>query len=167
MASVRNDNPLGPVKAGQEGIDFLVNQTARAFGARLSKQIEHYGLDTGCYTVLRHLVREIEATPDGVAVSDLSRKLNLSHKVLAESARRLERDGWIAIGSAGERGTVLRPTRRAFSVVPVLIDASRWMLEGALNGFSAEEIEQLSDYLRRVIRNLDAPLGEDEGPLGG
>ena len=66
------DASLGPVKAGQEGIGFLVHQAARAFDARLTSTISQYGLDTDQFTVIRHLVREIDSVPDGVRVSELS-----------------------------------------------------------------------------------------------
>ena len=62
-----------PVKAGQEGIGFLVNQTTRAFGREMSKTISNYGLNTDDYTALRHMVRETALWPDGVDAPGLGR----------------------------------------------------------------------------------------------
>jgi hypothetical protein len=39
------------------------------------------------------------------------------------------------------------------------------MLEQALNDLSREEIDTLADLLTRILQNLHAYLGEDEGPL--
>ena len=114
--------------------------------------------------VLRHLLREIDSSPEGVTVSALSRKLLLEPQELTEASARLERDGWLKSTGFGP-DAALKPTAKAFKVEPVLHAASRWMLEEALNGFSREEIEQLSALLKRVLRNMDAPLGSDEGPL--
>jgi hypothetical protein len=72
----------GPLKAGQEGIAFLVNQASRAFNVRLSETISQYGLDTEEYVVLRHLVREIATSPGGVPLSALSAKLNVPVPIL-------------------------------------------------------------------------------------
>jgi DNA-binding MarR family transcriptional regulator len=152
------------LKAGQEGIAFLVNQTSRGFKVRLSETISQYGLDTEQYTVLRHVLREISASPGGVPVSELSANLNVPVPIIEAASRKLERDGWLDTKVVGP-GLLLLPTRRATAQATVLADASLWMLEGALNGFSHDEIDQLSELLKRIVRNLDVPLGEDEGPL--
>ncbi len=153
-----------PIKAGQEGVGFLVNQTTRAFAQRMSREIGQFNIQLPGYVVLRHLLREIDASPEGVSATDLGRKLILGPQEILDAAERLERDGWVRLSGAGSE-TLLRPTAKAFKVAPVLASASRWMLEEALNGFSRAEIEQLSALLRRVLSNLDAPLGPDEGPL--
>jgi DNA-binding MarR family transcriptional regulator len=153
-----------PIKSGQEGIGFLVNQTSRAFAQRMSKEIGQFNLELPGYVVLRHLLREIDASPDGVQVGDLAKKVLLDPRELTEASARLERDGWLKSAGFGVHA-LLKPTAKAYKVEPVLSAASRWMLHEALNGFSRDEIEDLTSLLKRILRNLDAPLGTDEGPL--
>jgi DNA-binding MarR family transcriptional regulator len=153
------------LKAGQEGVGFLVNQTTRAFSWHISKEIRQFNIQLPGYVVLRHLLREIEASPNGVPVPDLAEKLLMDPALVLDAAERLERDGWLKMAGMGAHST-LKPTAKAYKIAPVLASASRWMLEEALNGFSRDEIDQLSSMLRRILRNLDAPLGKDEGPLG-
>jgi DNA-binding MarR family transcriptional regulator len=153
-----------PIKSGQEGIGFLVNQTSRAFAQRMSKEIGQFNLELSGYVVLRHLLREINASPDGVSVGDLAKKVLLDARDITEASARLERDGWLKSAGFGAHA-LLKPTAKAYKVEPVLSAASRWMLHEALNGFSRDEIEELSSQLKRILRNLDAPLGSDEGPL--
>jgi MarR family transcriptional regulator, transcriptional regulator for hemolysin len=164
MESSNSNSNSAPVKAGQEGVAFLVNQASRAFKVRLTETIEQYGLDTDEYTVLRHVLRKIEVSPDGVSAADLSANLNVPLPIIHDASLRLERDGWLSV-SNDAAGMMLTPTRRARSQVSVLADASQWMLEGALNGFSRDEIQTLTQMLQRVVRNLNAPIGQDEGPL--
>ena len=59
----------------------------------------------------------------------------------------------------------MKPTANALKIGPVLSESSRWMLDQALKGFSPAEVDQLAEYLKRILTNLDAPLGDDEGPL--
>jgi DNA-binding MarR family transcriptional regulator len=154
-----------PIKSGQEGIGFLVNQTARAFGQHITQEIRQFNLQLPGYVLLRHLLREINVASEGVTVLKLSTKVLLDPHDVAETAERLERDGWIKQEGYGEEAR-LKPTAKAFRVEPVLSASSHWMLEEALNGFSREEIGQLSSLLQRILHNLDAPVGTDEGPLG-
>jgi DNA-binding MarR family transcriptional regulator len=153
------------VKAGQSGVGFMLNQASRALNAEMAPVVANYGLDLSMYTVIRHLLREMAEMPDGVPPAVLSRKLNMPLVAVEDAASRLERDGWIE-RAAAEGGIVLCPTRKARAAEPVLVDASRWLLERTLNGFSREEIEQFTVFMRRVLDNLGAPQGEDEGPLG-
>jgi DNA-binding MarR family transcriptional regulator len=155
---------LGPVRAGQEGVGFLISQASRALQARIAEKVSQYGLDMDRYTVLRHVVREISAYPDGVSVEGLSSKLNIPASVIEGASVRLQSDGWLETSATGFE-LLMVPTHRALAQAPVLTDASRWMLEEALNGFSREEIEDLTALLNRVLRNLRGAIGEDEGPL--
>jgi DNA-binding MarR family transcriptional regulator len=152
------------VEAGQEGIACLLRRAGRALDAQFSAAIQEYGLDLGSYEVLHHVLLETQEAPDGVFVRELMRVMNAPADRVVAMLQRLERDGWIRTSGAPELMTVV-PTRRTHSLARVWADASHWIREGALNGLSAEEIDQLAGLLRRVTHNLDAALGEDARPL--
>ncbi len=162
--TARTYGAADPIKAGQSGVGFLVNQTSRAFGKAMAKELRQFNIQLPGYVVLRHLTREAQASPDGVSVESLAEKLMLEPAEIEEASERLARDGWLKMTGAGPTAR-LKPTAKTHKIAPVLSAASRWMLEEALNGFSREEIDQLTALLRRVLTNLEAPLGEDEGPL--
>ena len=153
-----------PIKAGQLGVGFLVNQTARALGNRMGKDASQYNLSVDGYTFLRHLLRETGESLESVSVSTLSETLLIPVPRLIETGAVLQRDGWVTVEGEGKRTSYL-PTPGARKLTPALAASSRWLLEEALNGFSREEIDALSTALTRVLNNLGAPLGEDEGPL--
>ena len=160
MEELSQDADHGCVKTGQEGVAFLVQQASRAFDAQISAMISQYGLDSDAYKILRHTMRGIQASPDGILLAELGRELNIPIHELADTSRRLERDGWLKTHGA-ETLMRIMPTRRAVSTAPVLADVSHWMHEGALNGFSHEEIDQLTAFLKRVAHNLELALGQD------
>jgi DNA-binding MarR family transcriptional regulator len=154
----------GSVEAGQAGVACLLRRAGRALDAQFSAAIQEYGLDLGSYEVLHNVLLETENAPDGVLVRELMRVLNVSADRIVAILQRLERDGWIQTSGAPEVMRVV-PTRRAHSLERVWTDASHWIREGALNGLSAEEIDQLASLLHRVTHNLDAALGGDTRPL--
>jgi DNA-binding MarR family transcriptional regulator len=152
------------VEDGQEGIACLLRRAGRALDAQFSAAIQEYGLDLGAYEVLHHVLLETGDASDGVLARDLMRVLSTSADRIVAILQRLERDGWIRTSGAPEVMRVI-PTRRTHSLARVWADASHWIREGALNGLSADEIEQLASLLRRVTHNLDAAVGGDARPL--
>jgi DNA-binding MarR family transcriptional regulator len=152
------------VEAGQEGVACLLRRAGRTLDAQFSTAIQEYGLDLGSYEVLHHVLLESEKAPDGVLVRELMRVLNASADRIVAILKRLERDEWIRTSGAPEVMKVV-PTRRTQSLARVWADASHWIREGALNGLSAEEIDQLASLLQRVTHNLDVALGGDARPL--
>jgi DNA-binding MarR family transcriptional regulator len=154
----------GSVEAGQAGVACLLRRAGRALDAQFSAAIQEYGLDLGSYEVLHHVLLETEKASDGVLVRELMRVLSVSADGIVAILQRLERDGWIRTSGAPEVMRVV-PTRRTHSLARVWADASHWIREGALNGLSAEEIDQLASLLQRVTHNLDGALDGNTRPL--
>jgi DNA-binding MarR family transcriptional regulator len=152
------------LETGQEGVAHLLRRAGCALDVQFSAVIQEYGLDMGAYEVLHHVLRETEGESDGILVRDLMRLLNVSADRVVATLQRLERDGWVETSGALEMLRVA-PTRRTHSLSRVWADASHWIREGALNGLSAEEIDQLAALMRRVTHNLDTTLGDKSTPL--
>jgi len=151
------------VKVGQEGVGFLVNQAARSFQRHISNELRQFNITLPGYVVLRHLLRETDAAPCGVAVSDMACRLLLEPREVVDAAARLNRDGWLKMQGSGD-SALLRPTAKAHKIEPVFAASSRWMLQQALNGFSRAEIEEFTSLLLRVLRNMDSPPRQGRGP---
>lgn len=149
-------NPAGdPIRVGREGISYLVSITARALSAEFDDALRHHHLDHGRFIVLRNVLRDSVDRPDGVCVRELADKLIIPADVLAERGRQLSFAGLLTLRGTGE-DMLLLPTSKALSLLPVLLDATRWTSERALNSFSREEIETLSSMLHRMMGNLGA-----------
>jgi DNA-binding MarR family transcriptional regulator len=121
--------------------------------ASFDNALHMHDLDHTRLIILRNVIRDTDADPSGVSVRTLSERLFFSRELLEDRCKALEHAGLIEISSAAD-DWVLRPTAKGRKLLPVLIDAARWTHEQALNGFSNEEVRELSDALRRVMANL-------------
>lgn len=144
-----------PIRADRGGVGFLLNQAARAVRVKLVEDLRHHDLTDTDFIIIRNVLDGHEERSDVVKTSDISASLNIPRVALNQSARRLERLGWLEVtGSGDDLG--LAPTQKTLTTVPVIADTARWALERALNGFSRDEIVALSDMLERIIRNSGA-----------
>lgn len=142
------------IRVGRLGIAFLVHKSARALGVAFDDELKPYGLDHARLVVLRNVLRQAESHPTGVSAAELAKDLIIPLDVFLERCALLERDHWLVVHGSGAKTRVL-PTPKASATLPVLIDATRWTMESALNGFDAAEIETLTALLRRLLVNLD------------
>jgi DNA-binding FadR family transcriptional regulator len=141
-----------PENQRQQGIGFLLNQSARNLRNRLAAELANHGLDDATYIVLRNAAPpdETAATPAGIASS-----LHMPIESIREAVARLARDGWIVPGAGeGTDSAELRLSDKAVRLMPGFEDIGHWTIESALNGFTAAEIAELSDFLERILNNL-------------
>jgi len=143
------------VRADRGGVGFLLNQAARAVRAQLLEDLRHHDLTHTDFIIIRNVLGAYQGGVGATTTPQVSASLNIPQETLDESARRLERMGWLQVSVKGNQ-LELAPTQKAVGTIPVIADAARWTLERALNGFSREEIATLSDMLERIIRNAGA-----------
>jgi DNA-binding MarR family transcriptional regulator len=147
------------LKRDQDGVGFLLNQAGRAIAAEIHADLRLQGLDYPEFVVLRHVLRDSPTMPDGVSVTYLSNKLCLTPEDVEGRAQRLARGGWLKTRGDNQH-LVLFPSRKTHAALPVLEDTIHWVHERSLNGFTQDEIEALTGYLKRLLRNLGAVGGE-------
>jgi DNA-binding MarR family transcriptional regulator len=134
---------------------FLLNQSSRALRSTLMAELRLHGIGEDQWVVLRNAFEREHAGVQPTTPKDLAKQLNMHIEDIVAASESLAREEWIALGGkAGERKPAITLTDKARRVLPGLIDVSSWTAERALNGFTNEEIEQLTDYLRRLCRNL-------------
>lgn len=149
-----------PILLGHRGLAFLLNQATRAVDAEFDEDLRDRDLTHGGLVVLRNMLRDAPACPEGVSVAEMSERLIIPLDRLIAEVGRLEKSGWLTRAGRGASTTVL-PTPKAEAVLPVLQDTTRWTMERAMNGVSAEEIETLSRLLRTMITNLGHYAGPE------
>ena len=143
-----------PVRSDRGGIGYLLNQAARGVRAKLAEELRLQGLDDRDYIVLRGVMSEWEKTGAGVLTSGIAESLKIQLSDVDDAALRLGRNGWVEV--AREGGALrLAPSQKATTIMPGLQDTARWSLEHSLNGFARDEIEQLTGYLARIVRNTN------------
>lgn len=141
-----------PSNQRQQGIGFLLNQSARKLRGHLASELANHGLDDDAYIVLRNVETsgETAATVAGIAAS-----LHMPIESIRIAASHLKRGGWIVPDAGGAPDTAgLRLTDKASRLMPGFQDIGHWTLESALNGFTDAEIAELSDLLKRILNNL-------------
>jgi len=137
-------------------IGYEINQAARLLRRDVATELRHQGIDDDMYIVLRNLGASRREGRDGVTLGDMATELSMSVTKLADASDKLARDGWVdSTGARMAMDRALRTTPKADAALHALEAQGHWTLERALSGFTDTEVDQLRDYLRRMIRNLE------------
>lgn len=132
---------------------FLLNQGSRALRSTLAKDLRVHGIGEDEWVLLRNAYERERAERPQATPRDLAGELNMHVEDIVAAAERLARDRWIALGSDDSRAAIAL-TDKARRILPGLVDMSNWTAERALNGFTNEEVGELTAYLERLCRNL-------------
>jgi DNA-binding MarR family transcriptional regulator len=134
---------------------FLLNQSSRALRSTLTGELRLHGIGEDQWVVLRNAFERERAGQPQTTPKDLAAQLNVHIEDVVTASESLARDGWIKLrGKPGDKKPTITLTDKARRVLPSLVDVSNWTAERALNGFTNEEVEQLTVYLQRLCRNL-------------
>lgn len=131
---------------------YVVNYLARLFGQALSRRIAPYGVTTGQFPVL---LRLWEA--DGATQSELAAELAVEQPTMANTLKRMERDGLIerSPDAVDRRVARVHLSRRARRLQAALTASAADANAAALAGLSKEEKAQFLALARRVVANLE------------
>jgi DNA-binding MarR family transcriptional regulator len=147
-----------PVAADRTGLGHLIGYAARLLWRTLAERLEGLGLDADSYIVLVNVAISQERSGRGPLVSEMAGQLALDHGAFERAIEHLRQARLITVARepSSER---IALTPKAVSLMPVLQNEARWVLENALSGFTYEEIDGFGDHLRRVIANLGGRAG--------
>lgn len=126
---------------------------------RLSKQLRRVhnelcneqGLFSGQQDIVLSLVNN-----EGMTVSELAKGLNISAATASVSVKRMEKSGFITKKADERDARIARlyPTQKALEA-PEIIKSKMDSLESIITeGFTQDEIYQLSDLLERACQNM-------------
>lgn len=132
-------------------INILVIQFHHQHLTRLSTQLNQIGLSRGQPPVLSYLKDH-----QGCTQVDIATSMYMAPATVTKILQRMERDGWVTRQLDPEDQRILRVY---LTEAGEKIQDAMWQIEGQvgdefLEGFSAEEKRQLSDYLVRMRKNL-------------
>ena len=131
---------------------YLINHLARLFAQALRRRMEAEGVGVGQFPVLLALWEA-----EGATQTALAERLAIEQPTMANTLKRMERDGLIERVPDPEdrRQARVHLTPRARALEAVLTGAARAANEAALAGLEPEEREQFLALVRRVIANLE------------
>jgi len=144
--------PGEAVAADRQGVGYLLGVAARSVLAELGAALKPHGLDEDAAIVFMNAVITQRESGDPPVAEELRETICLSPERFSAARNRLLARGLLREEQSG-RGMRLGVTQSGLDLFPGVMDISRWTLEGALVGFTYEEIDHLNDYLRRIIVN--------------
>ena len=134
-------------------------RVVRLYYSRMQAQLAEVGLYRGQPPIMALLHKR-----DGMSQKEMARALNLSPATMTVTLKRMERAGLIEREMDGRTSASCAYTspRRGSA-------CARWgerqvgrVAAELLDGFSAEERAQFEEYMRRVARNMERALREEE-----
>ena len=145
----------------------LVNRASRLFLRYGDLRMQPLGVGTAAVPVLVLLKEGVEMTQ-----RDLAACTRLEQPSMAQLLSRLERDGMIRRRPDPDdgRASLISLSEKAQALLPEVNAIAQAGNDAAMAGFTKEEVQQLLDYLRRVIVNLEAESGnasQSESGLSG
>jgi DNA-binding MarR family transcriptional regulator len=139
---------------------YLINHLARLFAQALYGRIRPHGVTTGQFPVLLALWEQ-----EGATQSQLAERLAVEQPTMANTLKRMERDGLITrVPDAEDRRQAhVYLTPRGRSLEEVLTSSARQTNAAALAGLDPDETRQFLALAGRVIRNLEQDLQSTGG----
>lgn len=141
----------------QQSAGYVVNYLARLFAQALQRRIAPHGVSTGQFPVLLALWEREDVTQ-----AQLAESLAVEQPTMANTLKRMERDGLIArvADPADRRQARIHLTPRGRALEAVLTASASETNAAALAGLSEEERETWLALARRIVRNVE----EDAAP---
>lgn len=141
----------------QRSPGYLVDYLARLFARALYRRIQPHGVTRGQLPVL---LRLWEA--EGPTQAELAEGLEVEQPTMANTLKRMERDGLIERVADPEdrRRTRVHLTARGRELEAVLTASAREVNAAALAGLYEGERERFLALARRIVTNLELDTGK-------
>jgi DNA-binding MarR family transcriptional regulator len=141
----------------RNSLGYLVNHAGRLFARALDRGLASRGVSHGQFPILIVLWEE-----DGLTQSEIARRLDIEQPTVANTLKRMERDGLISTAPdpANARRVRILLTERARALEGDLTGEADAVNEAAANGMNTEEVGRLRDALERLIAQLAKRLAE-------
>lgn len=132
---------------------YLANHMARLFAARLQERLSPEGLSTGQFPTLLALYEK-----DGQTQSELVAQLDVEQATLANTLKRMERDGLVRRTPHPDdgRARIIQLTEKSLALRDTLIHAARETNQMAMSELSDKEKRTFITLAQRVIGTLKA-----------
>lgn len=133
-------------------IRHLISQTSDLKHRRVRELLDELGLFRGQAPVLRALWAQ-----DGLTQSELTERLNRSPSTITKTVQRLEKAGFVQRGAddSDERISRVFLTDAGRAIQPAVEEVWKRLDRQLFEGFSAQELSLLADFLTRVCRNIE------------
>lgn len=139
----------------------LINMASRSLARLGERRVKALGFNIGQLPVL-YLLR------NGAQMSqkELAKFAKIEQPSMAQMLARMERDGLIrrTPDPADGRSSLVSLTEAAIAKLPAARDALDEGQEAVLAGFTDDEVQMLLQLMRRLNRNLERMIAEEDAP---
>lgn len=134
-------------------LGFLISDTARVLRKRFDQRAREIGLTRAQWQVLAYLKHN-----EGINQAGLADLLEIEPITLSRHIDKMEEAGWVTRrpDPDDKRVKLLFLSERAGEVLERMRAIARSLFEPALEGLSAERIEQLAESLQHIRAGLSA-----------
>jgi DNA-binding MarR family transcriptional regulator len=143
----------------ETSLGYVVNFVGRAFARALERRLALHGVALGQFPLLLTLWEE-----DGLTQSEIARRLLIEQPTVANTLKRMERDGLIVASADPQNRRLVRIglTAKGRALENVLIAEAQAVNKAAVAGLTRRDAALFLDLARRMARNLaeDTPSSE-------
>ena len=136
-----------------ESLGYLAWRLAHLFERALDKRLSHHGVNIGQFRILLILWEMRQVTQNQIASY-----LNIAQPTVANTLKRMERDGLIAIAADPQDGRrlILTLTAKGHRLQQPLTAEAQYINRVATEGMPAHEIERIRRLLSHLGDTLEA-----------
>jgi MarR family transcriptional regulator, transcriptional regulator for hemolysin len=137
-----------------EQIGMLLNDTWRAWRAKLDGRLKPLGLSQGKWRTLVHLSKG----GDQISQSELAARMSIEEPTLAGLLRRLENDGWIKRQGAwhDRRCKTVQLARKTSVVLDRIFETARHLRHELIADIPKRDLETCMRVLTRIREKAEA-----------
>lgn len=138
----------------QDNFGYLLNMASRQMKWQFNNRLKDLELTSSQWAVLKDL--SINKSSSDATPASIAERLYIDRPTLSGIIERLMKRGWVySVANPNDRRSqIISLTEKAKNTVPQLEKLSSLTIEHSLQGFSAEEIDSLKGYLKKIIINL-------------
>ncbi len=135
----------------KESLGYLVNHLARSFARALERQLAKHKVALGQFPLLLVLWEE-----ENLTQSEIARRLDCEQPTVANTLRRMERDGLVKTGPdpSNRRQVLIRLTERGRSLERPLTAEAQTINEAAAAKIFASDLDAFCRTIRLLIEGL-------------
>jgi DNA-binding MarR family transcriptional regulator len=136
----------------ETSLGYAANFVGRAFARALERRLARHGVALGQFPLLLTLWEE-----DGLTQSEIARRLLIEQPTVANTLKRMERDGLIAaaVDPKNRRLVRISLTAKGRALENALIAEAQAVNKAAVAGLTRRDAALFLDLARRMARNLD------------
>jgi len=138
----------------ERSLGYLINLAGRLIGRALDRRLADYGVTLGQFPLLLVLWEE-----DRLTQSEIARRLEIEQPTVANTLRRMERDGLVTTAPDPEhsRRVLISLTARGRTLEPALKREAVDVNAEASRDMTADEVAAFRATLGKLIIALGAP----------